>query len=84
MSGMFDKESTITLDPAAPIIVFDTSGPSFLHACFQHSGAAPIDATSRLGSGPSARRHAVRKPPYTLRLVDFDVLEAAHRRASRS
>lgn len=36
----------------------------------------------RLGS--SARRHAVRKPPYTLRLVDFDVLEAAHRRASRS
>lgn len=31
MSGMFDRESTITLDPAAPIIVFDTSGPSFLH-----------------------------------------------------
>lgn len=29
MSGMFDKESTITLDPAAPIIVFDTSGPVF-------------------------------------------------------
>lgn len=28
MSGMFDKEST-TLDPAAPIIVFDTSGPVF-------------------------------------------------------
>ena len=29
MSGMFDRESTITLDPAAPIIVFDTSGPVF-------------------------------------------------------
>ena len=29
MSGMFDKESTITLDPTAPIIVFDTSGPVF-------------------------------------------------------
>lgn len=29
MSGMFDKESTITLDSAAPIIVFDTSGPVF-------------------------------------------------------
>lgn len=29
MSGMFEKESTITLDPAAPIIVFDTSGPVF-------------------------------------------------------
>ena len=29
LSGMFDRESTITLDPAAPIIVFDTSGPVF-------------------------------------------------------
>ena len=29
MSGMFDRESTITLDPNAPIIVFDTSGPVF-------------------------------------------------------
>lgn len=29
MSGMFDRESTITLDSAAPIIVFDTSGPVF-------------------------------------------------------
>ncbi len=29
MSGMFERESTITLDPAAPIIVFDTSGPVF-------------------------------------------------------
>ena len=29
MSGMFDKESTIELDPTAPIIVFDTSGPVF-------------------------------------------------------
>lgn len=29
MAGMFDKESTITLDPKAPIIVFDTSGSVF-------------------------------------------------------
>lgn len=44
MSGMFDKESTITLDPAAPIIVFDTSGPVFQDSTLKRVYTAAVSS----------------------------------------
>ncbi len=63
MSGMFDRESTITLDPTAPIIVFDTSGPVFHGSHIEtrvHGRGKLVDRPSAAGARRIAPHHRVR------------------------
>ncbi len=60
MSGLFDRESTIRLDPAAPIIVFDTSGPVFQDPTLKRVYTAAVSSwIDRLLQARDGRRRII-------------------------
>ena len=60
LSGMFDRESTIRLDPSSPMIVFDTSSPALNNEQLKRVFTAAVSSwIDRLLQGRDGRRRIV-------------------------